>query len=172
MNTAIERVQNNVKVAIEKFINHVEESEMKLTTKNTAGSNRFNGYVPMKPSAKLLTGLAMGVMPTWAGFSSYNALADGPNSPLVTAQQSTVQSEVQHRFVQPSNSFTAEELLVIQAEIEDGYDGTVTSPIKQVDMSNAGGDRTVLQALQSHDVGSVFSAEEWLQILSEMEDTV
>ena len=117
MNTAIERVQNNVKVAIEKFIHHVEESEMKLTTKNTAGSNRFNGYVPMKTSAKLLAGLAMGVMPTWAGFSSYNALADGPNSPLVTAQQSTVQSEVQHRFIQPSNSFAAEELLVIQAEI-------------------------------------------------------
>ena len=39
-------------------------------------------------------------------------------------------------------------------------------------MSNAGGDRSVLQALQSHDVGSLFSAEEWLQILSEMEDTV
>mgnify|MGYP001487644219 FL=1 len=130
MNTAIERVQNNVKVAIEKFINHVEESEMKLTTKNTAGSNRFNGHVSMKTPAKLLAGLAMGVMLTWAGFSSYNALADGPNSPLVTAQQSTVQSEVQHRFVQPSNSFTAEELLVIQAEIEDGYNGTVTSPDK------------------------------------------
>jgi len=73
------------------------------------------------------------------------------------------------RHVEPSNSFTAEEFLVIQAEIEDGYNGTVTSPVKQVDMSNAGGDRTVLQ---SHDVGSVFSAEEWLQILSEMEDTV
>jgi len=39
-------------------------------------------------------------------------------------------------------------------------------------MSNAGGDHTVLQALQSHNVGSVFSAEEWLQILSEMEDTI
>ena len=87
MNTAIERVQNNVKVAIEKFINHVEESEMKLTTKNTAGSNRFNGHVSMKTPAKLLAGLAMGVMLTWAGFSSYSALADGPNSPLVTAQQ-------------------------------------------------------------------------------------
>ena len=37
-------------------------------------------------------------------------------------------------------------------------------------MSNAGGDRSVLQALQSHDVGSMFSAEEWLQILSEIED--
>ena len=37
MNTAIERVQNNVKVAIEKFINHVEESEMKLTTKIQQG---------------------------------------------------------------------------------------------------------------------------------------
>ena len=68
--------------------------------------------------------------------------------------------------------FSAEEWLQILSEIEDGYDGTVTSPVKQVDMSNASGDRTVLQALQSHDVGSVFSAEEWLQILSEMEDTV
>ena len=123
----------------------------------------------MKTPAKLLAGLAMGVILTWPGFSTYSALADGPNSPLVTAPQSTVQSGVQHRFVQPNNSFTAEELLVIQAEIEDGYDGTVTSPIKQVDMSNAGGDRTVLR---SHDVGSVFSAEDWLQILSEMEDTV
>ena len=68
--------------------------------------------------------------------------------------------------------FSAEECLQILTEIEDGYDRTVTSPVKQVDMSNAGGNRTVLQALQSHDVGSVFSAEEWLQILSEMEDTV
>jgi len=68
--------------------------------------------------------------------------------------------------------FSAEEWLQVLSEIEDGYDGTVTSPVKQVDMSNAGGNRTVLQALQSHDVGSVFSAEEWLQILSEMEDTV
>ena len=39
-------------------------------------------------------------------------------------------------------------------------------------MSNAAGDRSVSQALQSHNVGSVFSAEEWLQILSEMEDSV
>ena len=117
MNTEIDRVQNNVKVAIEKFINHVEESEMKLTKKYTAGSNPFSGNVSMKTPAKPLAGLATGVMLTWAGFSSYSALADGPNTPLVTAQQSTVQSEVQHRFVQPSNSFTAEELLVIQAEI-------------------------------------------------------
>jgi len=172
MNTAIDRVQNNVKVAIEKFINHVEESEMKLTTKNTARSNRFNGNISLKTPAKLLAGLAMGVMLTWAGVSSYSALADEPKSPQVTAQQSTVQSEVQHRFVQPRNTFTAEELLVIQAEIEDGYDVAVTSPAKQVDMSDAGGDRSVLQALQSHDVGSMFSAEEWLQILSEMEDSV
>jgi len=117
MNTEIDRVQNNVKVAIEKFINHVEESEMKLTTKNTAWSNRFNEHVSMKTPAKLLAGLAMGVMLIWAGFSSYNALADEPNSPLATARQSTVQSEVQHRFIQPSNSFAAEELRVIQAEI-------------------------------------------------------
>ena len=68
--------------------------------------------------------------------------------------------------------FSAEELFQILSEIEDGYDGTVTPPVKQVDMSNAGADRIVLQALQSHDVGSVFSAKEWLQILSEMEDTV
>ena len=68
--------------------------------------------------------------------------------------------------------FLAEEWLQSPSDIEDGYDGTVTSPVKQVDTSNAGGNGTVLQALQSHDVGSVFSAEDWLQILSEMEDTV
>ena len=76
MNTAIDRVQNNVKVAIEKFINHVEESEMKSTTKHTERSNRFNGHISMKTPAKMLVGLAMGVMLTWAGVSSYNALAD------------------------------------------------------------------------------------------------
>ena len=81
-------------------------------------------------------------------------------------------SEGGRRHLEPSNSFTAEEFPVIQAEIEDGYNGTATYPAKQVNMSNAGGDCGVVQALQSHDVGSMFSAEEWLQILSEMEDTV
>ena len=117
MNTAIDRVHNNVKAAIEKFINHVEESEMKLTTKNTERSNRFNGHISMKTPAKILAGLALGVMLTWAGVSSYSAFADEPKAPLVTTQQLTIQSEVQDRFVQPSNTFTAEELLVIQAEM-------------------------------------------------------
>jgi hypothetical protein len=195
MNTAINRVQNNVRAAIEKFINHAEESEMKLTTKNTERSNRFNGHISMKTPAKLLAGLALGVMLTWAGVSSYSAFADEPKAPLVTTQQLTIQSEVQDRFVQPSNTFTAEELLVIQAEMEDayvhprntftaeellviqaemedGFNGVVTHPAKQVEMSHAGGDRSVLQALQSHDVGSVFSAEEWLLIIAEIEDAV
>ena len=62
MNTAIDRVQNNVRAAIEKFINHVEESEMKSSTRNTGRSDRFNGHICMKTPAKLLAGLALGVM--------------------------------------------------------------------------------------------------------------
>ena len=261
MNTAIDRVQNNVRAAIEKFIDYVEESQMKLTTKNTERFNRFNGHISMKTPAKMLAGLAMGVMLTWAGVSSYSALADEPKSPVTTAQQQTevqprfvqprntftaeellviqaemedgyvqprntftaeellviqaemedayiqprntftaeellviqaeiddgyvqprntftaeellvIQAEIDDGYVQPRNTFTAEELLVIQAEMEDGFDGVVSHPAKQVEMSHAGGDRSVLQALQSHDVGSVFSAEEWLQIIAEIEDTV
>ena len=102
-------------------------------------------------------------------------LEDGyvqPHNTFTAEELLVIQAAIEDGYVQPRNTFTAEELLVIQAEIEDGYDVAVTSPARQVDMSHAGGDRSVLQALQSHDVGSMFSAEEWLQILSEMEDTV
>ena len=69
-------------------------------------------------------------------------------------------------------SLTPEQQLVVRAEIEDGFGETVNYPGKQVDISPSGGDRSVLQALLSHDVGSVFTAEEWLQIIGEMEDAL
>ncbi len=287
MNKAIDTIQNNVRAAIQKFINHAEESEMKLETRNTERGNWLTGHISMKTPTKMLAGIALGAMLTWAGVSSYSALADEPKSPLVTAKQLTIQAEKQDTYVLPRNTFTDLEKLVIQAEMEDGYGetrntftdleslviqaemedgfgetrntftdeelliiqaemedayveprntftdlerlviqaevedgygetrntftdleklviqaevedgfgetrntftdlerlviqaemedgfgGVIEYPGKQVDMSHAGGDRSVLEALQSHDVGSVFLAEEWLQIIAEIEDAV
>ncbi len=90
---------------------------------------------------------------------------------LTSEQQLMVRAEIEDG-VYDTGFLTPEQQLVVRAEIEDGFGGMVSYPGRQVDLSQAGGERSVLQALQSHDVGSVFLAEEWLQIIAEIEDAV
>lgn len=172
MKTTIVRVQNNVRATVQKFIKNVEESGMRLVTKNTMRSNWLTKNISIKAPAKIMAGLALGVLLTWTAVSPYSASADAPTEPLTDAKvQPVIQAEIEDGFGQLRSSFTGEELLVIQAEMEDGFGGIVKNSGKQVELQTSGVTPKVLQALLSHDVGTVFSAEEWLRILAEIEDT-
>ena len=96
---------------------------------------------------------------------------------LSAEQQLVIQAEIDDEFglevrAKETNGtpFPAEEQLLIQAEMEDGFVGSVGYSGKQVDRSSSGTPGSVLQALLTHDAGSVFSAEQWLVILAEIED--
>ena len=163
------------------------------TTKNTSKWNIINSPV------KMIAGLAVGAMLMTAIALPSNASADVPAKPftsvvqliiqaeiddaayfsadLTAEQQLVIQAEIDDGFglevrAKETNGtpFPAEEQLLIQAEMEDGFVGSVGYSGKQVDRSSSGTPGSVLQALLTHDAGSVFSAEQWLVILAEIED--
>ncbi len=89
---------------------------------------------------------------------------------LSSEQQLMVRAEIEDGAYD-TGFLTSEQQIVVRAEIEDGALGIEDYKRDQVGVNSTGA-VGVLQALQSHDVGSVFLAEEWLQIIAEIEDTV
>ena len=89
---------------------------------------------------------------------------------LTTEQLLTVRAEIEDGAYD-TGFLTPEQQLVVRAEIEDGALGFEDYKRDQVGVSRTGA-VGVLQAILSHDEGSVFLAEEWLQIIAEIEDAV
>ncbi len=164
-------------------LNLKEGSSMKMQNQI---AKWINGNAPVK----MVAGVAMGAMLMTAIALPNNAFADTPKRPMTSEEQLVIMAEIEDGFyetvaltqeqqllvraeiedgVYNTGSLTPEQQLVVRAEIEDGALGIEDYNRGQSGVSGTGAVR-VLQAVLSHDEGSYFSEEEWVQIMGELDD--
>lgn len=185
MNAAIGQLQDMATTGNQEHMNLKEESNMKT-------KSQISKWINSNTTVKMVAGLALGAVLMTAIVLPSNAFADTPKRPMTSEEQLVIMAEIEDGFYD-TVSLTPEQQLMVRAEIEDGaYDTGFLTPMQQLVVraeiedgalgfedykrDQVGVSRTgavgLLQAVLSHDEGSVFLAEEWLQIIAEIEDAV
>ena len=183
MNAAIGQLQDMATAGNQEHMNLKEESNMKT-------KNQISKWINGNTTVKMVAGLALGAMLMTAIALPSNAFADTPKRPVTSEEQLVIMAEIEDGDF-GTVSLTSEQQLMVRAEIEDGaYDTGFLTPEQQLvvraeiedgalgiedykrDQAGVSGTGAVrvLQAVLSHDEGSYFSEEEWVQIMGELED--
>jgi len=163
MNAAIGQLQDMATTGNQEHMNLKEESNMKT-------KSQISKWINSNTTVKMVAGLALGAVLMTAIVLPSNAFADTPKRPMTSEEQLVIMAEIEDGAYD-TGFLTPMQQLVVRAEIEDGALGFEDYKRDQVGVSRTGA-VGLLQAVLSHDEGSVFLAEEWLQIIAEIEDAV